>query len=161
MFLPQSDIFKDIRHEAVHDISEIAVEETHEKGTTLFSAGDPAKFFYILAEGKVSLTLGEKATSHFTVNKTGELFGWSAVVGRPSYSAGAECLAKTKLIKIGVADLEKVFDAHARSGRVFYRRVAEALGVRCIELHRTLISELERERDVSYGTGQTMGTGEE
>ena len=91
MFLPNTQIFKDIRREAIDEISEIAVEERHEIGSVLFFAGEPAVNFYILVEGVVGLAIGEEATSHYTVDKIGESFGWSSLVGRPSYSAKAEC----------------------------------------------------------------------
>ena len=161
MFLPKSDIFKDLRQEAVAELSDAAVQETHEKGTVLFSAGDPAQNVYILVEGAVGLVLGNGATSHYRVSKIGELFGWSSAVGRERYSAGASCLTRTTVMKIDRKSLETVFDAHARSGRVFYRRLAEAMGQRWLDMHQTLMSLLEQERDVSYGTGQVMWAGEE
>lgn len=161
MFLPRSDVFKDLRQEAINDISEIAVEENHEKGTMLFSAGDAAEHFYILVDGRVELIIGETAMSHYSVSKIGEWFGWSSVVGRSSYTARAECREPTTVMKIHRASLDKVFDAHARSGRMFYRRLAEAMGERWLELHRTFMSEMTPRQAVSYGTGQIMETGQE
>ncbi|MBI5571186.1 MAG: cyclic nucleotide-binding domain-containing protein [Desulfomonile tiedjei] len=161
MFLPKSDMFKDLRQEAIADISEIAAEETHPKGSVLFLTGAPATHFYLLVEGKVALTIGDGPSSHYTVNRIGESFGWSSVVGRGSYSATAECLAPTKVMKIDRAGLERVFDAHARSGRVFYKGLAKAMGERWLDLHRMLMSELDGSRAVSFGTGQVMATGEE
>ncbi len=161
MFLPKSDIFKDLRQEAVSDISDVAVEESHNKGETLFSAGDPATCFYILVEGKVGLSIGEAASSHYTVNRIGESFGWSSVVGRDCFSATAECLAPTKVMRIQRTELEKVFDAHTRSGRVFYRSLAKAMGERWLDVHGSLMSELTRNQAVSYGTGQVSDTKED
>lgn len=161
MFLPKSDIFKDLRQEAVSDISEAAVEETHGKGDMLFSAGDPATSFYILVEGKIGLRIGKGASSHYTVNRIGESFGWSSVVGRDCYSATAECLAPTKVMRIDRKDLERVFDAHARSGRVFFRGLAKSMGERWLEVHGSLMSELDRSQAVSYGTGQVSGAKED
>ena len=154
MFLPKSDMFKDLRQEAVHDISQIAVEETHPREAVLFSTGEPATHFYLLVEGKVALTVGDRASAHYTITRIGESFGWSSVVGRDAYSATAACLAPTKVMKIDRAKLERVFDAHARSGRIFYKGLARAMGERWLDLHRTLMSELEHTQAVSYGTGQ-------
>jgi len=149
MFLPKSDIFKDIRQEAINEISEIAFEEKHEKGAVLFREGDAARYFYVLVEGKVLLTIQDAATPHYVATKIGELFGWSSAVGRDFYSATAECLVPTTVMKVDRLDLERVFDEHPRSGKVFYRLLAEALGQRWIDLQRTWISELERERKAS------------
>lgn len=135
MFLPKSDIFKDLRQEAINEISEIAAEEHHERGATLFSAGDPAHHFYILVQGTVQLTLGEDKSREYVVRNLGETFGWSSVVGNDCYTARAQCLIPTKVLKINRFDLEKVFDAHERSGRKFYMSLARQLGQRLIDMH--------------------------
>lgn len=160
MFLPKSDIFADIRQEAIDDLTKLAIEETHDRGTVLFAAGDPATYFYLLVEGTVSLSIGDGAASHYLVNRIGETFGWSSVVGRKSYSARAECSQPSKVIKISSDDLEKVFDSHARSGRVFYRRLAAALGQRWLDTHAALMSELQPKDAQSFGTGQVINTSE-
>jgi CRP-like cAMP-binding protein len=136
MFLPKSDVFKDFTQEAINEISEIAVQESHDKGTALFSKGDPAKYFYLLVEGSVGLIIGEENPKEYVVKNLGEAFGWSSVVGNETYTARAECLARTKLLKIEKTDLEKVFDEHERSGRKFYQSLAKALGQRLMDLHR-------------------------
>lgn len=149
MFLPKSDMFKDIRQEAISEISEIAFEEKLEKGAVLFREGDPATYLYVLVEGKVLLTIEDAATPHYVATKIGELFGWSSAVGRDFYSSTAECLTPTTVLKFHKLDLERVFDKHPRSGKVFYKLLAESLGQRWIDLNRTWISELARERRAS------------
>lgn len=136
MYLPKSEIFKDLRQEAVNEISEIAIEESYEKGRKLFSANDPADHFYILVDGTVHLAIGEPNHKEYIVKNLGEVFGWSSVVGNETYTAGATCLTPTKVLKIGKNDLEKVFDAHERSGRKFYKGLAKQLGQRLIDMHR-------------------------
>ena len=78
MFLPKSDIFKDIRQEAINAISEIALQEKHEKGDILFREGDAARSLYVLAEGNVLMTIEDAPTPHYVASKIGELFGWSS-----------------------------------------------------------------------------------
>ncbi len=136
MFLPKSDVFKDLRQEAVNEISEVAVEESCDEGTVIFSQGDSANHLYLLVEGRVRLGAGDEAKTTYIVERLGEVFGWSSAVGRESYAASAECLAPTRVLKIDKTDLEKVFDAHERSGRKFYRSLAAALGERLVQMHR-------------------------
>jgi hypothetical protein len=71
MFLLKSDIFKDLRQEAVNDISEIAFEEAHEAGSTLFTTGDPADHFYILVEGRVQIKIGKTNCKEYVVGQSG------------------------------------------------------------------------------------------
>jgi CRP-like cAMP-binding protein len=135
MFLPKSDVFKELRQEAINEISEIAVRENHDAGAVLFTKGEPATHFYILGQGSVRLTIGEKQPKEYVVANLGEVFGWSSVVGNSAYTASAVCVQPTEVLKIGRAELEKVFDAHERSGRKFYMSVAKQLGQRLIDLH--------------------------
>ncbi len=135
MFLPKSEVFKDLRQEAINEISEAAVEETCEEGTLLFSAGDPANHFFMLVEGSVQLTIGKESRKEYVVGNIGETFGWSSVVGNDSYTAQGKCLSRTKLLKIEKSGLEKVFDSHERSGRKFYMTLARQLGQRLIDMH--------------------------
>jgi CRP-like cAMP-binding protein len=135
MFLPKSDVFKDLRRETIDAISSIAVEEHFDEGTLLYSQGDPASYLYILVEGKVSLKIGKSAEMSYLVEHLGETFGWPSVVGHGHYVTEARCLAPTKLLKIKGDGLEEVFETHERSGRKFYSRLAAALGTRLIEIH--------------------------
>jgi CRP-like cAMP-binding protein len=140
MFLPKSDVFKDLRQEAIHEISEFALEQSYNAGDVIFSAGDPADYLYILVRGTVGLNVGPGAGAHYTVNRIGESFGWSSMVGRDVYSTDAECVVPSTVMKIHKNDLETVFDNHARSGRVFYKRLAQALGERWLDTHQSFMS---------------------
>jgi len=135
MFLTKSDFFKDLRQEAIHEISEIAVEESHDAGGRLFSPGDPANDFYLLMEGTVRISIGKTNHKEYIVQNLGEAFGWSSVVGNDTYTAEATCMAPTRLLRIRNTDLEKVFENHERSGRKFYLTLARQLGQRLIDMH--------------------------
>ncbi|MFC1834641.1 Crp/Fnr family transcriptional regulator [Thermodesulfobacteriota bacterium] len=135
MFLPKSEVFKDLRQEAINEISEVAVEETYEEGSTLFAVGSPANNFYMLVQGSVQVTIGENSRKKYVVSNLGETFGWSSLVGNDFYTAKAHCLTPTKVLKIDKSELEKVFDAHERSGRTFFRTLARQLGQRLIDMH--------------------------
>lgn len=135
MFIPKVDLFKDLRQEAIDDISKIAVEEAYAKGTVLFSPGQRADHFYILVDGKVRIGIGKSAEMNYVVQRLGEAFGWSSVVDRDAYSAEAQCVEPTRCLKIHKENLENVFDTHERSGRKFYKRLAAELGQRLIDLH--------------------------
>ncbi|MFC1835208.1 Crp/Fnr family transcriptional regulator [Thermodesulfobacteriota bacterium] len=136
MFLPQSNLFKDIRQETINEISEAAKETDFNQGDVLFNEGDPADHFYILVEGSVRLSIGKQSKTNYMVKHIGEAFGWSSVVGRDLYTAGAECVAPSKLLKIHKDELEQIFEVHERSGRTFYKVLASLLGQRLIDLHQ-------------------------
>jgi CRP-like cAMP-binding protein len=136
MFLTKTDFFKDMKEGAVHEISEIAVEESHDAGTRLFAPGDSANDFFLLVEGSVRISIGKSNHKEYVVQNGGEAFGWSSVVGNDVYTADAICMAPTRLLRISKTDLEKVFENHERSGRQFYLTLARQLGKRLVDMHK-------------------------
>ena len=105
MFILEADLFKGLSQEVIKEIDRITFEESYEEGTSLFKEGDPASNFYILAAGKVKLTIGEEGYLTHLVNNPGEAFGWSSLVEHGFYTASAECSVPTKLLRIGKKDL--------------------------------------------------------
>jgi CRP-like cAMP-binding protein len=49
-----------------------------QRGLSLVQEGDRAKHLYILLEGRVSMTIGDRAHTVYTVDHGGEVFGWSS-----------------------------------------------------------------------------------
>ena len=110
MYFRQKDIFWGMNKDFVKEIMNVSITESHKKGTLLFQEGDFANQFYILLKGRVKLSLGEIGQSVYIASNAGEAFGWSSLTGRDTYSASAECLSQTKLLKIDKEPLQKVIE---------------------------------------------------
>jgi CRP/FNR family cyclic AMP-dependent transcriptional regulator len=161
MYLKEADLFMGLSQETMNELSKIMVEESHDKGALLFSEGDPAQHFYVLLEGRVRLALGKEAAIDYTVSNPGEAFGWSTLVDRPSYTAGAECESPTKLIKIKKEDIDRILEKQPGSGMIFFKRLAGALGERLIYSYNAFLSEQRPGGSASYGSGQVTDTRED
>ena len=158
MYLNQKDIFWGINKAFVKEIMNIAITETQKKGTVLFQEGDLANQFYILLKGRVKLRLGQIGQSVYMVSSAGEAFGWSSLTGRDTYSASAECLSETKLLKIEKDPLQKAIEKDPSNGLILFRRLAELLGDRLIQTYTLLSSAYRAESSSSFGTGQVVST---
>ena len=156
MYLKQKDIFRGMDRDIVKKIMEVAVTESHQKGEWLFCAGDPANTFYILLKGRVKLSLGETGHVVFIVNNAGEAFGWSSLIGRESFSASAECMALTKLIKFDRKKLQKVLEKDPENSLILFKHLAAILGNRLLQSYAIISSTSPTEISPSYGTGQVM-----
>ncbi len=99
MYLKQKDMFWAMSKDFVKKVMNISKTESHNEGEFLFRIGDPANQFYVLLKGHVKLSLGEAGHVVYVVSHAGEAFGWSSLTGRDTYSAAAECLVKTKVLK--------------------------------------------------------------
>jgi CRP/FNR family cyclic AMP-dependent transcriptional regulator len=160
MYLKQKDIFGGMDRDLVKKIMEIAVTKSHQEGEWLFHAGDPASTFYILLKGHVKLSLGETGHVVYIVNNAGEAFGWSSLIGRESFSASAECMTQTKLIKFDQEKLQKVLEKDPANSLILFKRLAAILGNRLLQSYAIISSTSPTDMSPSYGTGQVMASPE-
>jgi CRP-like cAMP-binding protein len=156
MYLKQKDIFWAMSKDSVKEIMGISVTESHKEGEVLFRAGDLANTFYILLKGRVKLSLGETGQVVYIVSNAGEAFGWSSLIGRERFSAEAECMAPTKLIKFDKEKLEKILERNPANSLILFKRLAEILGNRLLQSYTIISSASRAEISPSYGTGQVM-----
>jgi CRP-like cAMP-binding protein len=99
MYIKQSELFRGTSMDFVKKFMDISEMSSHQKGEVLFSEKDPAKFFFILLNGCVKLSVGEPQQAVYNAARNGEAFGWSSLIGGDVYSASAECIEPTKLLK--------------------------------------------------------------
>jgi CRP-like cAMP-binding protein len=151
MFVQESDLFRGLGQQIINEITDNFIEESHGEGEFIIKEGDPADNLYILYEGKVRLSVGERGQITHMVSNSGEAFGWSSLVDRESYTASAECLEPTKLIRIEKEKLNKIFEKDQSGGLIFYKRLAGIVGDRLINSYKTVLSSYREEGPPSYG----------
>lgn len=156
MYLKQKDIFWALDKAFVKEIMSVAETGTHRQGDLLFQEGEPADHLFILLKGSVKLSLGQTGLLVHVVNNAGEVFGWSSLIGRAAYSASAECLTATKLLKLEKEALQKIIEKDPANGLIFFKRVALILGNRLIQGYARTTSAAAVERSSDGGTGQLM-----
>ena len=121
------------------DISEMS---SYQKGEVLFSEKDPAKFFFILLNGCVKLSVGEPKQAVYNASRNGEAFGWSSLIGGDVYSASAECIEPTKLLKTNSHKLSRVLEADPDNGIIFFKQLAATLGSRLLETYKMITPKI-------------------
>ena len=124
MYFKQKDIFGSLDKGFIKKIMDVAETDSLEPGDQIFQEGDPAAWLYILIKGRIRLSLGQTGQVVYVVSHGGEAFGWSSLVGRPSYSASAECLATTKLLKFDKKKLEKLSEKDTANGMILFKNLA-------------------------------------
>ena len=160
MFLKQRDLFGSLSKVFVNEIMNSAEKESHQAGEILFHEGDPAGWLFILLKGRIKLRLGQTGQVIYVVSNAGEVFGWSSLVGRPSYSASAECMIPTKLLRLDKNRLQKIIQKDAASSAILFQNLAVILGNRLIRSYELNISATGGDAYASAGTGQVMEVAE-
>ena len=120
------------------EMTGISLRESHKKGDILFREEDPARHFYILMKGRVSLNIGKSGRVVYTVSDLGDGFGWSSLVGRDVYSASAECVESTELLKIDREKFLKIVEKDPTNGLIFFRSLAGTVGKRLINNYKAI-----------------------
>ena len=107
--LTRSPLFARLTAEQLGKISDIATSVSVPAGTAVFSQGDPADAFYLLAEGvvKVVKTFGGGRSATIRHVRPGETFGES-VLFRETYPAGTETLEPSRLLRIDTGEFRRV-----------------------------------------------------
>jgi CRP-like cAMP-binding protein len=139
MLIEQTDIARGMSWEFTNEVYDITTREYFIEGDFLFREGDPAKYCYVLLEGRVRLSMGKAGRVVYIVERPGEAFGWSSLVGRDVYSASAECILASKLLRIDKEEFEKILERKPADGMTFFRRLAEILGERLISIYDSLV----------------------
>jgi CRP-like cAMP-binding protein len=138
MYIKQSALFTGTSMDFVKKFMDICELSSHKKGEVLFRENDPAEFFFILLNGCVKLSIGEPQQVVYNAEHNGEAFGWSSLIGGGVYSASAECLEPTKLLKTASNELSRILEADAENGIIFFKQLASSLGNRLLETYKLL-----------------------
>lgn len=160
MFLKQSDIFWGTDKEFMKRIMDISIRGSHNQGDFLFREGDQANSFYTLIKGRIRLSIGETGQAVYTVSHAGEAFGWSSLIGRDVYTASAECIEPTTLMKIERAKLLKILEDDPSNGLILFKQLAGTLGNRLLQMYKIISTSSEKDFSVSYGSGQVVESAE-
>ena len=138
MYIKQSALFTGTSMDFVKKFMDVCEMSAHKKGEILFHENDPAEFFFILLSGRVKLSVGEPQQVVYNAERNGEAFGWSSLIGGEVYSASAECLEPTKLLKTASTELSQILEDDTENGIIFFKQLAATLGKRLLETYKVI-----------------------
>ena len=138
MHLKMGDFIMGMGREFATEAMDISGKMSLNEGNILFSAGDAAGHFYVLLKGQVQLSLGKAGPVVYQARHPGEIIGWSCLIGREKYSASAECTQAVDLLKFDRNSFLKALNKNPANEALLFRRLAEMLGNRLLELYPTL-----------------------
>jgi len=138
MVFKMGDFILGMGKEFALEAMEISEKLSLEEGEILFNAGDTAQHFYVLIKGRIALSLGKSGPVVYTARHPGEVIGWSSLVGRNDFSASAQCRESAKLLKFNRDSFLELLQKNAANEALLFRRLAEMLGNRLLELYPTI-----------------------
>jgi len=138
MILRDVDLIKGMSSQTVEALIQVAQVESFQRGDVVFKEGEAAECFYVLEEGAVELKVTGVEKTPFVAHDSGQVIGWSSLVGRGGYTATVHCILPTRLIKIPADKARGILEANPADGLRFYRQLSAVLGSRLIFCYQEL-----------------------
>lgn len=153
MFISESLLFKGLDEASEVEVSKVMLLESYESGAVIYTDRTRADNVFILSEGTVRLTFGSGGSVDFTLNRRGEVFGWSSMVNRDLYSVEAKCLTPAKVYKIPREKLDTLFEKNPKMGMRVYQNLAGAVVDRLIANYNAYLNQGTLSGVTSFGAG--------
>ncbi|GAB4503511.1 MAG: hypothetical protein Fur0043_05030 [Anaerolineales bacterium] len=114
------------------------------EGTVIFEQGERANFIYLLLSGKIEIRYKPYDGPPITVTNLskGHFFGWSAVIGNPTYTSGAVCKKDCIAIRMRNIDLYDFCVREPEAGCLILDLLAQSVSNRWKNAHDQIHSLL-------------------
>jgi CRP-like cAMP-binding protein len=125
--LGQARFFCGLAPQQLARVAGLARVERYPADTRIYTLGDPADDFYVLAEGMVRFTLGvgRRETSAGEIIRRGEVFGWAALVETTQRRiATAYCLTPCAVIALSGAGLVALMEEDHSLGYALMKQLS-------------------------------------
>jgi CRP-like cAMP-binding protein len=154
MVTGQADLFKDLRTEEVEALLALGSRFTLSSGAELFGLGDPADSIYVIARGRIRLTLpiklrGRAEDVMVEERCSGQTVGWSALIPPYRFTLKATAPLDSELIALSREDLNRQFVGNPRAGYTVALNLASVIGQRLQIFQAMWLREMQRTVDLS------------
>jgi CRP-like cAMP-binding protein len=121
------------------------------KGRRIFEQGDAAEYLYILLEGEVLIRYKPYDGDEITVARVmpGGVFGWSAALGRATYTSSVVAVQDGKAYCLRAEKLQKLCDQCPETGVILLKKLAEVIAQRVQVSHEQVFGILSQGMDSS------------
>jgi CRP-like cAMP-binding protein len=149
------DILAGLAPADVDAIWELGRTHTIPTGGALFRLGDRADRLFVIARGRIALTLPMQLREHdeevlIEERGAGQTVGWSALIPPHRFTLTATALIETDVLELPREALLDYFAAHPLVGYAVTRNVAAVVGQRLQVFQAMWLREMQRVVKLSY-----------
>ena len=127
--LRRVDVLRDIADEHLDELAAFTQCDLFPEGAVIFREGDPPSRIYLIDDGHVALEIGVpggRAKRIMTLS-SGELLGWTPLLGEVKMTATARTLSPTRACGIDARQILALCEQNPKFGYEFMRRTALAM----------------------------------
>jgi CRP/FNR family cyclic AMP-dependent transcriptional regulator len=142
--LGEVPFFQDLSKEDVKLLSKKFSPKSFPPDTVIFGQGDHASHLYILLSGQVSIRFKPHDGEIIPVTEIspGDVFGWSAALGRDVYTSCAVTTLDSEALSIRGRDLRELCTTHPETGVLILERLAAVIAERLKNTHQKVVELL-------------------
>jgi CRP-like cAMP-binding protein len=120
------EIFEDFSLQEIEELKLVIHIQAHNPGEIILFQNQPARNLFIVAEGEVEITHLPYDGPELSVGRlsSGGIFGWSAILGRKTYTSTVKALTSCRLYCIPSIQLQKFCELHHETGVVLLEKIA-------------------------------------
>ena len=139
-------IFKGLDDFQVKALSPFLEDVHFAAGEAIFQQGHPAEHVFILLTGVVQVRYKPYDGPALTVARIlpGDVFGWSAALGRDIYTSGAQAEVASEAFRIRTGNLHHLCDCDPAAGGVLLQRLAGGIAERLRNTHGSILELLNQ-----------------
>jgi CRP-like cAMP-binding protein len=123
--LRELDFFKDFQESELAALASIASHIRWAEGETIFHAGTPAAYLYMLRAGTILLCFLNGRS--LPLRDEGHAIGWSSLVSPFRYTATALCLSDVRLYQFSGRELYRLIQMDAAFGQRLLHKIARIM----------------------------------
>jgi CRP/FNR family cyclic AMP-dependent transcriptional regulator len=139
-------IFQDFTPDQCAQLVPLFKPVEFKQGDVLFKQGDPAVNLYMVVEGEVAVVYKPEDGPEIIVArvKSGGVVGWSAALGRPTYTSSVECTSECLMLQVISRDLGVLYERDPELGALVLERLAIVIAERLRNTHGQVLALLEQ-----------------
>lgn len=114
------------------------------EGEMLFKQNDPAENIFLVVRGAVNIVFKPEDAPELIVAKVTSdgVIGWSAAIGRPTYTSSAICKTNCRLLKLRHQDLHDFSVSYPEIGNLVLEHLADLISERLRNTHSQVMDLL-------------------
>jgi CRP-like cAMP-binding protein len=138
-------IFRGVDNEDLAFLAAQCRTQEYDCEDVVFAQGDKAVMLYILLSGKVGIRYKPYDGESLNVAEIqpGEIFGWSAVLRRPTYTSAAIAIIPSRAVAVSGSGLRRLCRARPAAGEVILQRLVEVIPERLKDAHSQVVQMLQ------------------
>jgi CRP/FNR family transcriptional regulator, cyclic AMP receptor protein len=145
-------IFKGLSAEQIAELYGMMELCLYAKEETVFVQGQCANSLFILLSGEIIVEYKPYDGPPLTVTRipVGGVFGWSAALGRETYSSTARAVENCEVLCFSTAQLRSLCENHPDIGSILLDRLASGIGERLQNTHDQILTMLSQGIDINW-----------